>query len=310
MIIPKRCIYLSIPPFDVARLREGVDALAFRECLKEAEESFGFVPVDEAQADGPKVRVVDRYVVLNLRHDRKKLNKVRLSRLWRAEIAKREKETGMRFDKVKRDEVREDVSCKLYKETIPEETYYKAVIDINEHRLYLMLSQPAHAEFFVEKLNRALKPQNVSISFTADSLPHALEGTLTQWVADPESAAPLGFEVGVKIDMKGDNQSVASLRNQHVETAEVREHLHAGKTVQKLALVLRTTEPEAKVPFVLTSKKVLSQIDLKKLCEDSIKEERANHSEAEAALEAELLIYMQALSDLCARVDAIPHNGT
>lgn len=305
MIIPKRCIAVDCPAIDVGKLRVTIDKLRFRECSKEMEESWGFFQFDELGDSEELVHVVDRFTLLNLRRDKKTLNKTKLSRAWRKELVKQEKDAEMVFDKPKREEVREQVKKKLFKETDPDETYFKVVYDSIQERLYVLTSTPADCEYIIEKLNRALEGQEASASFKADTLVPQLTDTLTSWLYNPEKAEEHGFSVGEDMMLKGDNSFSATLKHQVADSPEVREHLGHNKQVQKVQLI-STFDDGVEVPYVISNTTILSQIDLKGVCQPLCKVERENHSDVAALKDAEFMIWFSALSDLYDKVKTIP----
>lgn len=160
MITPKRCIAIDTPNIDLNKMDESLDKLRFRDCLADQEESWGFYNVDESDTSSALLHRVDRYALINLRHDQKKLNKTRLSRAWRAEIERLQKLENMTFDKPRRDEIREAVKKELFKKTPPNEKYTKCVYDSIDQKLYVFESVPAAAEFLIAKLNDALREQS------------------------------------------------------------------------------------------------------------------------------------------------------
>lgn len=307
MIIPKRCIVVESPEINLTELKGALEDLRFRECSKEMEESWGFFGYDELIGTDQLLYTIDRYSIINLRYDRKKLNKTKLSRAWKAELKRQEDEAGMVFDKPKREEVREAVKKKLFKKTEPDESYLKAVIDSIEKRIYVLVSDASSAELLVEKINRALEKQNEKVTFKADTLMPELTGTLTLWLYQTESSKEHGFEVGEDMMLKGEKSASATLKHQEPDSNEVREHLANHKEVQKLKLIT-SDDQGVDISFVISNTRILSQIDLKAICQPQIKQERENHTDVDAMKDAEFLIWFHALSSLCTKVSTIPVN--
>lgn len=305
MIIPKRCIVVDSPKIELSQLTENLDKLKFRECTKDMEESWGFFGYAELEGVEELSHTVDRFTIINLRRDRKKVNKTKLSRSWRAELKKQEDAAGMVFDKPKREEVREQVKKKLLKEIDPDEAYFKIVHDSIKERTYLLVSDAATAEYMVEKLNRALEGQSAKLSFKADTLMPELTETLTQWLYQTDSSKEHGFEVGEDMMLKGEKSSSATLKHQEPDSTEVREHLASQKEVQKLKLIT-SDDQGVDVSFVISNTRILSQIDLKAICKPLCKVERDNHTDVNAMMDAEFIIWFNALSDLCDKVAKIP----
>ncbi|WP_370238647.1 recombination-associated protein RdgC [Neptunomonas phycophila] len=304
MIIPKRCVTVPTEEIDIPLLIEAIEKLKFKECLKDMEESWGFFPADEIDESSPLAISVDCFTLITVRHDRKTVNKTRLSRAWRKEVEAQEKASQMRFDKPRKDEVREAVKKRMLKEALPDESYYKAVINTRKKCIYVLVSVPSQAEFVIDKISKALISQSQKINFAADTLQEELEDTLTQWVATPNLAEDQGFTVGGSMMMKGEESSTAALKHHNPESAEVKEHLFAGKSVSKTALYSKDDNGN-EISLVLAANKIMSQIDLKGICNAQVKAERENSTDVSAMREAEFLIWMNALSDLCEKVGAI-----
>jgi DNA recombination-dependent growth factor C len=309
MIIPKRCIYITIPDIDLESLEEGCKKLKFRDCSKEAEESWGFYQPDElSQKSDIFMYRVDRYALINLRHDRKKLNKSKLSRAWRQKLEEEEKKAGIVFDKTQRKEIMTNTAKTLLRDVDPSESYLKAVIDKTKSVLYVLVSNATHAEFLIDKVNRALEIQDVKIHFSIDDYKkNELSETLTNWLNTPNSANEFDFELGDNMMLAGDDDSSATLKHQNAESSEVKEHLHSSKMVKKLELKTSLSEG-TNVSFVTTADRILSQIDLKGTCSEMIKEERTKQDDIDSLKAAEFLILFSALGDLCDKVESIPAN--
>lgn len=305
MIIPKRCVVVETEAIAIDKLKEVLPRLAFRECSKDMEESWGFYQFDELSDCEELAYTVDRFTILNIRRDRKKLNKTKLSRAWNQELVKQEKAAGMVFDKPKREEVREQVKKEMFKDKEPDETYIKGVYDSIKNRIYILVSDPSSAEFFVEKLNRALEPQKINVNFKVDTLMPVLTETLTNWLCSPHIAEEYGFEVGQDMMLKGEQSSSATLKHQVADSSEVKEHLHNSKMAHKLELIT-SDDQGVDVSFVITNTHILSQINLKALCSPQIKIERENHSDVAAMKDAEFLIWFNALSSLYDKTMQIP----
>lgn len=307
MIIPKRCIYLSVPEFDLGLIEQTLPSLKFRDCSKEMEESWGFYQYDELESSNEIYAYkVDRFTLVNLRHDIKKLNKTKLSRAWRKQLIIEEEEAGIVFDKARRKEVRLTTAKKLLKDVEPTEAYHKAVFDSLKSRVYLLVSAPAQAEFLVDKINRALGEQNTKIGFNVEDYKrNELGETLTNWLNNPSLAIEEGFEIGESMMLKGDDDSTATLKNQNAEASEVREHLHNRKMVNKLAMSIDIADSGI-ATFVTTGDKILSQIDLKNATNEQIKAEKETQESIDSLKAAEFLIRFSVLSDLCDKVENIP----
>jgi recombination associated protein RdgC len=239
---------------------------------------------------------------LTLRRDRRIPGKSRLARERHIAIKKREAELSKRLTKDEKDAVTEAVKKNLLQFYPPDETIMQAVYASTSRKLYVLESSLPKAKYFVDKIDRALKPQNTSISFSEDSLKPVLDETLTSWVHhSTKLPSEYGFEVGRSMRLESEGNS-AVLSGQDSDTAEVREHLHANKRVSSVALTWKDN-----VDFTLSSKRIISAIDMKKFCGESLKSVKAECQEDIRAYEqGTLLVYISTLEDLCDAVYSIP----
>jgi recombination associated protein RdgC len=301
----KRATVISVPtPFDMANLEESVKKLEFREVGKTAEESWGFVKPDHTDTWPLIARANDVYV-FTLRHDRRVINKTRLSREWNHSIQEKEKSEGRKLNKEERDLLRDEVKTKLYPSTAPNENTYQFIYDSARRLLIVTESNGSAVEFVVEKLNHALKNQGTSIDWKAQNLDPALEQTLTAWLYKPEVLPKqYCFEVGT--NMRLENESCkASLANQVAASEEVRVHLHNQKHVGQIELIWNE-----KIEFVLSSKKILSQMKFKSYCSEKIKEVQEDGSveSTRTYQQATFMIFYDAFIELWEAVNSIPEE--
>ena len=107
------------------------------------------------------------------------------------------------------------------------------------------------------------------------------------------------------MDIRLENKTiVADMRNQDIDSSEVREHLHANKEVATISVVWKDN-----VEFTLSSKRVLSKLNFKKFCAEDLKSSRSeNKEDIRAQQEGELIVYMSALVDLWKDVANIPEE--
>lgn len=299
----KRATVISIPsPIDTRKLAEAVEKLAFRECGKHDEVSWGFVRPDHTDT-WPVLAQCGTLSVMTLRFDRRVLNKSRLSREWNSAVREKEKAEERKLTKDERDAIREDVKKKLYPLTAPSEHIHQAIYDSERRLLTITESSTNAVELFVEKLNRALEPQGIAIEWSGKNLDSVLESTLTAWVWRPtDTPREHGFEVGT--DMRLANQTCkAVLSNQEAESEEVRAHLNHAKVVQSVDLIWNET-----VNFCLSAKRILSKMDFKSYCEEKIKEVQNDGKQEELRTyqQATLMVYYSAFLDLWDAVQKIP----
>lgn len=299
----KRAIVIPVPtPIDTVKLGAAMEKLEFRECGKTTEESWGFIKAGDSD-QWPILAKCQNYYILTVRYDRRVPNKSRLSREWQAAIKEKEKTENRKLTKDERDRLRDEVKVKLFAVTAPDEHTYQAIYDADNRILVVTESNGNAAEFFVEKINVALKDQGQSIGWKFNALDAVLESTLTSWVYKPDSLPKVhNFEVGTNMSLHNESCK-ATLVNQEANTEEVRIHLHNAKQVQQIQLTWKD-----EISFVLSSKKILSQMNFKTYCGEKIKEVQAdgNTEDLRSYQQATFLVYYTAFLELWNAVEAIP----
>lgn len=307
----KRATVVPHPtPIDLDRLEEDLGKLAFRELSDSAEESWGFTPPDDFGTWSILPRV-GNVVVITLRHDRRVLNKSRLSREWHKACKEKAAKESRHLTKSEREDVREGVKKKLYPKTAPVENVHQAVYDLDRRLLVVLESSGTACDFMVDKLNRALEPQKQSIGFQSRNQSSVLEDTLTALVhtsgTSSELASKYDLEIGKNFRLEKDS-CVATLKNHDCDCPEVREHLLRQKVIQQVELCWKDT-----VHFVLSAKRVLSQIDLKSYCKDDMKAaQESAQDQGEESLRtyqsATFMVWLSSFYELWDAVLALPED--
>lgn len=301
---PKRAIFISIPnPINLDVLKDGMSKLAFTECSKNQEESWGFIAPDD-MGFWDILPTVGGYSVITLRHDRRVPSKSKVARLSAAAIKEKEKELSKRLSKDERENIRAEVRKKMLPEYPANEKVHQCLYHSEKRRIIVLESSPQKAEFILGKLDRALAPQNMSIGFTSKDLKPDLEDTLTAWAMRPDEL-PLehGFEFGKCCRLEKES-TTAVLKDQEVDSEEVRCHLHSQKLISQTDLIWNDN-----VSFALSSRRVVSKVEYKKYCADSIKAAATECQEdIRAYYEASFLIYMSTLSELWDAINDIPEE--
>lgn len=301
----KRATVIPIStPFDMGKLEDTTKKLEFREVGKTSEESWGFVRPDHTDTWPLMARANDIYV-FTIRHDRRVINKTRLSREWIKSILEKEKSEGRKLNKEERDALRDDVKIKLYPLTAPNESTYQFIYDSSRRLLVVTESNGSSVEFVIEKLNHALKNQGISVDWKLQNLDATLEQTLTAWLYKPDTLPKEhGFEIGK--NMRLENESCkASLANQEAASEEVRVHLHNQKQVGQIELIWKE-----QIEFVLSSKKILSQMKFKSYCSEKIKDiqEDGSLESTRTYQQATFMVFYNAFLELWDAVCNIPEE--
>lgn len=283
-------------------LAKAVEKLEFKELSNVQEESWGFTRPDHTDT-WPVLPRCNNVYILTLRHDRRVLNKSRLSREWNQAIAEKEKQENRRLNKDERETLRDEQKKKLYPKTAPNENTYQAIYDADRRILVVTESNSPAVEFVVDKLNVALKDQGTSLDWKGNLVEAVLEDTLTAWVYKPENQPKeYNFEVGS--NMRLENESCkAALSNQNADSEEVRVHLHNQKHVGQVQLIWKE-----QVELVLSSKRIISQMNFKAFCSEKIKEiqEGDSHESLRTYQQATFMVFYSAFLELWDAVSNIP----
>lgn len=299
----KRATVISTPtPFNMDRLAEAVEKLEFRELGKTQEDSWGFTRPDFTDL-WPLVPRCNNVYIFTIRHDRRVPNKSRLSREWHKAIEEKEKAEKRRLNKEEKDSLRETVKTRLFPNTAPNENTYQAIYDADKRILIVAESNSPSVEFVVDKLNVALKDQGIGIEWKGNLIEAVLEDTLTAWLYKPDSL-PKEYKFEVGTSMRLENESCkAALTNHIADSEEVRIHLHHEKHVGQLQLTWND-----QVDFVLSSKRILSQMNFKSYCSEKIKEiqEGDSHDSLRTYQQATFLVFYNAFLELWNAVSNIP----
>ena len=303
---PKRTTMVKVPGvMDVSKLRGAVEQLKFRECKATDEESWGFCTPDD-DARWPLISSHNQIHLINLRRDRRIIPSRALHREWHALIKKEEEasEPKRKLTKPERDALKDRAKISLFKISQPREHITQAVYFEKHAHIAILESSPEKVDFFIAKLNRALEPQNMAITWDKVNPGLDLSDTLTAWVNRPEELPKqYGFEIGTNLRLNNHGNR-ATLVNQEVETAEVRELLQANKEVEQIALTWNET-----VSFAITAKRAISKINFQKFCADNIKDVKDTEKENIQAYEqGTFMVYMDALWELWTAIDNIPES--
>lgn len=299
----KRATVIQIPtPWNMDRLTEAINKLEFKEIGKASEESWGFTRPDYTDT-WPIVARHQSIYVFTLRHDRRVLDKTRVSRQWHNAIQAKEKTENRKLNKEERDALRDGVRTKLFEKTPPNESTYQAIYDNDRRLLIVTESSSPSVEFFIDKLNVALKDQGTSVLWKANLIEPVLANTLSAWLYKPDTL-PKEYKFEVGDNMRLENESCkATLTKQEAATEEVRVHLHNNKLASQVLLTWNE-----QVDFMLSSKRILSQMNFKSYCSEKIKEiqEGESNDSLRTYQAASFMVYYSAFLELWDAVMSIP----
>lgn len=305
----KKATVIPVPnPVDTRKLLEAAEKLKFRDCKATEEESWGFIKPDYTD-NWPLIPSFQHAHLITLRRDRRVPNKTKLSREWHEAIREKEKAEERKLTKEERLDLREKCKLKLFANTPPKESEYQAIYDSERRLLVVLESASSSVQFVVEKFNRLIDPQGVSVAWEASQQQPILEGTLTSWAYRPENIPePLNLTLGTDYRLSSDD-SKAVLANHQPGAEEINIHLMNRKQVEQLQLFWGES-----VSFALSAKRVLSQIDFKSYCSDNIKEIRENKEVDDIRVyeEGMFLVYYGAfleLWDIVTQIPEMPSGG-
>lgn len=298
-----KAVVIRVPDkIDIDVIREGVAKLKFKDCTPSQEKTWGFTPPSDQHEPDALVSEVSGIVLLTIREDIKIPKKSAVARLSREKIKQDEKDKNRKLNKNERESIRDAVKASMYPHTPTKETIRQIIYWPEKNSLIVIENNISLVQTLVEKFNRAIGGQSSKVSFIASELSSELSDTLTAWAFRPETLPKQhGFDMG-KTMLLSSESSRASLFEQDCDSEEVRVHLTNNKHVKTIAL-----EWNGEVDFMLSDKRTLSNIKMKKYLKES---EKTAQEESQGDLwaydNASFIIKVNAFWELWEAVSEIP----
>jgi recombination associated protein RdgC len=265
---------------------------AFQPCGSLARASHGWIP---PRGDDRLVHAVHGQWLLALGVEQKLLPASVVRQTVEARAAELERRMGVKPGRKRLRELKDEVTDELLPRAFSRYRTTFAWIDPAHGWLVIDAASPKKSGEFVEVLRKSLDDYPFAPLATGRSPAAAM----TEWLTTRE--APAGFSIDRECELQSPLEEKATVRYAHhplTDTAEIRNHIVAGKVPTRLALSWRD-----RISFVLTDK-----LDVKKvtLLDVAATEAEGDPDSAEERFEADFVL-MTGLLDrfLGELVDAI-----
>jgi len=199
------------------------------------QQSIGFSPAFGFYAPKLMCHELQNFLYVSLTVEEKKVPKNKLRKMLNhriKEFAKNEKREFNDITKEEKETLRDEVTLKLLKDIIPDETYIPVFIDTSSKLIYLDTTSPKNVTRAVEWLQRIEKSLKTKPFFDA-----SLEIFLTQWVYEPDTYMPNDLALDSDATLKHHDKSKAVFSQQDLASNELIELINHDKKVIELGLM-------------------------------------------------------------------------
>lgn len=218
-------------------LQQVLNENAFRPCGSQDTATMGFAsPFSQAGKEGGAMfhKVQERYWITV-----KKQEKILPAAVVNAELADKvaqiEMETGSPVSKKQQSDLKQEITTRLLPQAFKKNSYIHGFISIPERMVIIDASADGKAEGWLALVRKAI-----------GSLPvvplarHSLQSELTHWLTD---GTPEGITLTEEAEFKStdDLESVVRVKNQPLDSEEIKLHLDSGKLVQKVGFEYQET---------------------------------------------------------------------
>ncbi|HEY4374419.1 MAG TPA: recombination-associated protein RdgC, partial [Burkholderiales bacterium] len=233
-----------------AEVEQGLQAAQFTDCLPSQEKSMGWVS-PRGEEHGALVEAVAGQWIMRFKVESRMLPMSVVRRKAEERMAKIEEITGRKPGKKQAREIREDTFIQLLPQAFTKQSSTNVWIDPEAKLLVLDVGSQGKADELLTSLFKAVAGLTATPLATASS-PAA---SMAMWLSGKLS--PGGFDVDRECELKStdDMQSVVKYARHHLDIAEIRQHVEAGKMPTRLAMAY-----EGRVSFTLTDTLQLKKI--------------------------------------------------
>jgi|GEM_PF-4364342 len=289
--------------FSVDALKAGSEKLIFKECKPAQEKTWGFISANDEIVKDLIFSHGDHHLI-TIREDVKIPKRSLVARNSQKMIKEKEVSIKRKLTKPEREEIRTHVKQSLFPVTPTKEKVTQAIYIETKKLLICVDNNLPQVEVMVDKINQSIKSQSIQMNFKASDMKDELSDTLTTFALKPDVIPKeYDFEVGKKLILKKE-KTKASLYEQECDSEEVRVHLMNDKRVESIELIYKED-----LPFILSSKRTLSHINLKKMVGV---EARANLEEEKSDIFAyargTFILNVNIFLELWAAVEKVPNE--
>ncbi|MCU7553085.1 recombination-associated protein RdgC [Alteromonas sp. ASW11-19] len=257
---------------------------AFRPCGSHDTATMGFAsPFSQAGKDGAMFHKVQERYWITVKKQEKILPAAVINAELAEKVAQIEVETGSPVGKKQQSDLKQEITTRLLPQAFTKNSYIHGFISIPEKLVVVDASADGKAEGWLALVRKAIGSLPV-----VPMARHSLQSELTHWVTD---GAPDGITLTEEAELKStdDLESVVRVKNQPLDSDEIKLHLDAGKLVQKVSFEYQET-----LTAVIAEDGSFKRIKFT----DRIKEETGDipKDQVEARLDAEFALMSAELS--------------
>lgn len=257
---------------------------AFRPCGSHDTATMGFAsPFSQAGKDGTMFHKVQERYWITVKKQEKILPAAVINAELAEKVAQIEMETGSPVGKKQQSDLKQEITTRLLPQAFTKNSYIHGFISIPEKLVVVDASADGKAEGWLALVRKAIGSLPV-----VPMARHSLQSELTHWVTD---GAPDGITLTEEAELKStdDLESVVRVKNQPLDSDEIKLHLDAGKLVQKVSFEYQET-----LTAVIAEDGSFKRIKFT----DRIKEETGDipKDQVEARLDAEFALMSAELS--------------
>lgn len=209
---------------------------AFRPCGSHDTATMGFAsPFAQAGKDGAMFHKVQERYWITVKKQEKILPAAVINAELAEKVAQIEMETGSPVGKKQQSDLKQEITTRLLPQAFTKNSYIHGFISIPEKLVVVDASADGKAEGWLALVRKAIGSLPV-----VPMARHSLQSELTHWVTD---GAPQGITLTEEAEFKStdDLESVVRVKNQPLDSDEIKLHLDAGKLVQKVSFEYQET---------------------------------------------------------------------
>jgi recombination associated protein RdgC len=253
---------------DAAKLQERLERHVFRGCGASDMQSRGWVP--PRGNEGELVLAAQKHLLICLGVEQKLLPASVIRQYAQERLTGIEQQQGFKPGRKQVFEVREAVTAELLPRAFVKRRLTYAWIDPRGRWFVIDAASPAKAEEMIEHLKLTLG----ELPFRLLRTQLAPGTAMTDWLAAGE--APNGFTIDRDCELRAHGEERATVRyaRHTLESAEIGQHIAAGKFATRLALTW-----DDRISFILTDQMQIKRIAFLDILKEEVERQAENADE-------------------------------
>lgn len=256
---------------------------------KYSETSIGFSPVFGWLAPDMQSHELQNFLFISMTLEEKKIDKKLLKNRERKAIDAKAKSGNVKINELGKDVIdgiKASVKKELIGETLASEEYLNAIIDIENNVLFVNSTSSKNIEKLCDFLSRIDDSLVFKNYFDA-----SLELHLTSWLYSPDRI-PEDIALGEEASLQSSDKAKATLKNQDLESEEIKVLLNHEKKVTEIAVTYK-----ARMALKMNSDGIIKNMKPTDLLKNSV-ERNDDNEDACADLEADWIVCANEVYDI------------